>query len=1364
MSSDLKTTTLVLEVLSEATVPLYAREIVDEIKAKGTKVDRKLVNQVLYRELNSQVTKLADHRWVSLEGGSADTAGNENHRKAQLPTESDPPAPSKSKTSVSKDSPKCPICRGPMQLRRAKRGKNAGNHFWGCLDFPNCKGTVDEEASSRDANPEDHVAPDSPSTVDSRSSSFTAARKLRRPVAWRDYSLVRPGWVARYAVAGASLRSIPRSGEVLEPLATCWIARPETSTGKVPPEVTLYSSVIHKILQRGTTPPLHPEAEARLLELADLRAQVKEPLPGDLQPRLKTVPSLEASALLALWRAESVELDTSVDLDSPEEATFFREWAPRNLGPATVRSIVPQAYLDGLAAAAGIDTGKIANRRVDFLIQPPSSPSFVVEIDGAEHESSRTVDKERDDLLEKCGLEVVRVPAKEVRKGKGPNLERVLELVNEEADEPVQRRQSVLLTQAPPLVHRAVLALVDAIVVGIVGGDDWAVEIDDPLGVVAELIPPYLDVLAAVDALWETNVMPRQLTIQSGGKSYGFIRSASLVSYQPGETDSLEDDPDLLISLEPERAPFEALPPAAGRTPEIVVRSAFLPVHVADPFMEVSRRAVVGVEPEVADDALTVLLRALFAKETFRDGQIDALIEIVSGRNCAVLLPTGAGKSIIYQLAGLVMPGRTIVVDPLISLMEDQVRGLREHGIDRVVDVSTNYAKKFGRKKLLELVSSGDALFVFVSPERMQQEAFRLALQTLAQQAPVNMAVVDEAHCVSEWGHDFRTAYLNLGRIIRENLSSGPNDPGPAVLALTGTASRAVLRDVLIELEIERGSDRSVVEPTTFDREELEYEIKTVDPQAQVATAIGVVNSMPHEFGLPASTFFSPRGDETTSGIVFCPHVNGKFGVVKVAEELGDALHMEVPFYAGSSPRGWDNSSWQEVKRDFAEDFKANRSPLLVSTKAFGMGIDKPNVRYVIHLGIPGSIESYYQEVGRAGRDRNVSKCVLIASDFDEQRSRQLLDDERDMEVIRAEYETITRKASDDLSRMLFFLFNSFPGEAAELVEIEKVLDLLGSDLGRKSSIDIPKPSDSNDRSVERALHRLVVLGVLEDYTIDWGAKKYAPKLSNCTSASVLESLLAFVRRSQPAQAEVMAKRLGNVEELDLREAILSCSKALISFVYETVAGSRRRSLREMWLAAKEGAADPNGKFRARILEYLSQGSVAPSLEKLVDDDKVSLGQWMELLDGIWAAAEAGDPEAASELRGGTARLLSSYPEHPGLLVARGVSEILVEDGDLEELIASLRAAIQSGRERYDVPGEDFEQLARWLYTKADASGRNGVRTAITLSVGDGFKIPPRRGDEPEEAGVDVIVIARELEKANRRASELSEALAISER
>ena len=331
---------------------------------------------------------------------------------------------------------------------------------------------------------------------------------------------------------------------------------------------------------------------------------------------------------------------------------------------------------------------------------------------------------------------------------------------------------------------------------------------------------------------------------------------------------------------------------------------------------------------------------------------------------------------------------------------------------------------------------------------------------------------------------------------------------------------------------------------------------------------------------------------------------------------------------------------------------------------------------------------------------------------------------------------------------MLFFLLNSFPGEDAELKEIGNVLGLLGSDLGRKATLDIPKPNDSNDRSVERALHRLVVLGVLEDYTIDWGSKKYSPLLANCSPAQVTASLISYVRRSQPAQAEVLAARLER-EGVDVRtldEAILKCASELIRFVYDTVERSRRRSLREMWLAAKDGVADPNGKFRERILDYLSQGSVAPTLEKLVDEATVDFRLWVELLDEVWASHHAGDPEAGLELRGGTARLLASYPEHPGLLVARGVSELYVEDGDLEELAANLKAARHSGGDRYGITSDDYRLLANWLYDRAAAVGRSGAATSVAIGLGDVAQTPAYREGEKRDLGLDVLRIAQVLD------------------
>ena len=330
----------------------------------------------------------------------------------------------------------------------------------------------------------------------------------------------------------------------------------------------------------------------------------------------------------------------------------------------------------------------------------------------------------------------------------------------------------------------------------------------------------------------------------------------------------------------------------------MVVRSAFLPVELSDPVYEGPRRGDVRTEGDEIEEALMFLLRAIFAKEAFWEGQLDAIFEVIEGRDCAVLLPTGAGKSLIYQLAGLVLPGRTLVVDPLVSLMEDQVEGLRANGIDRVAQIS-GYTTQQGRTdEILERIKSGEVLFVFVSPERLQTPRFRTALRTLAQGSPINLAVVDEAHCVSEWGHDFRTAYLNVGRLLRE-LCRDTDGVAPPLLALTGTASRAVLRDVLIELGIERDSERAVIRPQTFDRGELRYTVTHVEPSEAEAALVGAVRGLPARFGVPPTDFFRARGSRTFSGLVFCPNVNGPAGIGEVSEKLRTIVGAPPPIYCG---------------------------------------------------------------------------------------------------------------------------------------------------------------------------------------------------------------------------------------------------------------------------------------------------------------------------------------------------------------------------------------------------------------------------------------------------------------------------------
>ena len=211
---------------------------------------------------------------------------------------------------------------------------------------------------------------------------------------------------------------------------------------------------------------------------------------------------------------------------------------------------------------------------------------------------------------------------------------------------------------------------------------------------------------------------------------------------------------------------------------------------------------------------------------------------------------------------------------------------------------------------------------------------------------------------------------------------------------------------------------------------------------------------------------------------------------------------------------------------------------------------------------------------------------------------------------------------------------------------------------------------DTERQERERALHRLVVLGVVRDYLVDYGARKFASDLAGSDVAGVVERLLTYVRRNQPGRVDAIGVQVADVGELPLKDAIVACARVLIEFVYDTVARSRMRSLREMWLAARETQDDPNGAFRQRILDYLSQGAIAPTLERLVDSATLHIRR----LDR--RAQRDRGLEDAREMRGDSARMLASYPDHPGLLLARALSEALDDRGDLREFASNLDSSV----------------------------------------------------------------------------------------
>ena len=603
---------------------------------------------------------------------------------------------------------------------------------------------------------------------------------------------------------------------------------------------------------------------------------------------------------------------------------------------------------------------------------------------------------------------------------------------------------------------------------------------------------------------------------------------------------------------------------------------------------------------------------------------------------------------------------------------------MRYAGVDRSAQV-TSAVEGPTRQRILDLLSRGEYQFCFVAPERFQDQSFRESLRILTAHSPLSLIAVDEAHCVSEWGHDFRPAYLNIARTSREYGARAGR--APPLMAMTGTASRAVLKDIQRELEIT--DFEAIITPSTFDRPELRFAVISCSSSEKMLRLRGVLEGLPRQFGQTTATFFQPAGGNTMSGLVFCPWVNGDYGVVEIAQGLSRQLGQQIPFYAGSPPTGYDERAWHHRKRRVASDFKRNVFSLLTCTKAFGMGIDKPNIRYTLHYSLPPSVESFYQEAGRAGRDRQLATSVIIYSNDDLGRTRLLLNPVTSIEKVHEVLTRITKEENDDITRSLFFHRNSFLGVDAEYAQMLDVIGTLG-DLDARNTVTIPfkwrSEEEDDKRAKERAIHRLLTIGVISDYTVDYRARRFTVYISGITKQEISECLYRYIAAYQRGQAEAVTARVRESLSLPYTEFVKATGRELIQFVYEVIERSRRRALSEM-LDTCSLAKNPSD-IRDRVLRYLGTSVFSEAIEQLLDAPNAGLGLVPGLLAEVRSAIDAG------HLRGETGRALQSYPDHAGLLLMRAMSEAMTQAPQAETVRQNVEACTRFAREKYGVPEE----------------------------------------------------------------------------
>lgn len=364
-------------------------------------------------------------------------------------------------------------------------------------------------------------------------------------------------------------------------------------------------------------------------------------------------------------------------------------------------------------------------------------------------------------------------------------------------------------------------------------------------------------------------------------------------------------------------------------------------------------------------------LKVLFGYDAFRPGQESVIDSILSGKDVCAIMPTGAGKSVCYQIPAMLLPGITLVISPLISLMQDQVKALNEAGIAAAFINSSLSERAF--HETVKKTRNGDYKILYVAPERLVTEGF----MELAKTIEISMVTVDEAHCISQWGQDFRPSYMNISQFV-DMLGKRP-----IVSAFTATATENVREDIVCTL----GLQDPFVLVNGFDRENLFFQVEK--PKSKEQYILDYVAS-----------------HESESGIIYCATRKNVDNLYNLLESKGFSV---AKYHAGMGA---------EERKRMQDDFVFDFTSIVVATNAFGMGIDKSNVRYVIHYNMPQSMENYYQEAGRAGRDGLEAKCILLFSAQDIVINRLLLEHKEMTDLSPEELATVKERDMQRLQSM----------------------------------------------------------------------------------------------------------------------------------------------------------------------------------------------------------------------------------------------------------------------------------------------------------------------------------------------------------
>ena len=1146
------------------------------------------------------------------------------------------------------DNPKCPICKSDMIKRQARKGPYAGSYFWSCVNFPKtgCKGLINigDNEVKKPINQSKQNKVDKVDAI-----NHIIPELLRAKPLYKGFDSI---FVQSISIPMELLSLINNeviSADSVRDFSQWRMDFKINDTDYIEPIYSDIFTLILKILTRGTLTISSSNLESKIKELFKVK---------DFKVNLGSYLSHKKSDT-----AKKINFE-----ESKNEQLFYYETLRKYIGKHYDFYTIPQVYLDSLTGEFK-DT-KFDAARVDFLISY-NGKKFVVELDGEEHDSHSDYDKVRNELLTLNGVEVIRIKNNEDPSTK-LNPIRLLNIIEKfENQIMIQSSDKYMITMK--LLHQIQIALTHAIIKGYKLQPNNIIQIKFSSDFIDKSIESELLKLLTLEFNTLLQNVEDLFDQEKGKYKFEFI--------------SFKDDlNDLFITFESDFTINRNI---------IVIKDFYYPGIISNQSIMSGIRHYKKLE----DSTLEYFLDYLFRKPGFREGQIETIKRGLQGKDTLVLLPTGSGKSIAFQLTSLLLNGVTIVIDPIISLIQDQIENLNRVGIDRIAGISSLITDRDQKEQTIRAFGLGEYIITFIAPERLQSYEFRNSIKALTTITPIPLVAIDEAHCVSEWGHDFRTSYLNIGRISREYCGFGQIPP--CLIGLTGTASNIVLRDVQRELNIVELD--AVITPSTFDRKELTFDI-FAETSVKKNELLGnlIERYFPNTFKKSYTSFYSVNGEETNSGLIFCPNVNGEFGVDEVRNRM-ISKGLAVKLYSGEKPKNYNSDNWGLEKSKIARDFKNNKFPLLVTTKAFGMGIDKPNINYTVHFGLPGSIESFYQEAGRAGRNRSFSRCVLLLSNDNPDRSNKLLDPKISIEEVREVMKSVTSENADDVTRAMYFHTNSFKGVSKEIEAVKYILDKTSPLDSNKKVIIVP--NDLVDRSnLEKGLYRLIVLGVVSDYTVNFSSNEFTFIFKVIDKDIIIDLYAQYVSGYSKTRVNKETEKLQAFFDLDYYDFIIKSSEVLIEFIYDTIEKGRRRAFSEILQLAEAAyiSEDKDKVIRDRVMLYF-QTTYSEEIDKILNAESIKVDFIRDLIDGYEASngriiGGLRSTRDAEEIRGQVSRYLESYPDNPGLLLVRALSEVFSSDYSKDVAVSSFEAAVKYGNEQigYSAKRDDYYQLIAW--------------------------------------------------------------------